>query len=169
MDEKARTKFYKNIQSDGERMTRLLDDLRNLAATDMKNTNGVAVVKDAIKFSGSEQSGLDVKYDGPENAILPIPAPDLQVVLTHLFQNALQHGATEMKVSLLDDTLSIKDNGTGISHANIDKIFQPFFTTNRDHGGTGMGLAIVQSTLASHNAQIHAKASENGGHFVILF
>lgn len=167
MDTKARQKFYQNIQSDGTRMTRLLDDLRHLAAADMTATSGQSLLSEVLINCQAEFPDLDIQYNDLEGVTLLIGPHDLQVILTHLAQNALQNKATELQFSFHDNRLSIRDNGRGISQANIDKIFQPFFTTHRDDGGTGMGLAIVQSTLNSYGAHIRAKISNDGACFII--
>ncbi|MEK6747562.1 MAG: HAMP domain-containing sensor histidine kinase [Pseudomonadota bacterium] len=68
-----------------------------------------------------------------------------------------------------DHTISIHDNGQGISPANMEKIFTPFFTTKREQGGTGLGLVIIRSLLNAYNAEIRCKPSNTGAIFVILF
>ena len=77
-------------------------------------------------------------------------APDaLSTILSNLLENSLQHGASAVQVSaeLLDEgrwlRLSLHDNGDGISAANRDKIFTPFFTTRRNSGGTGLGWRLL--------------------------
>ena len=51
-------------------------------------------------------------------------------------------------------TISVEDNGVGIEHDLIEKIFSPFFTTKRKGEGTGLGLAMVYSTITSHDGFI---------------
>ncbi len=53
------------------------------------------------------------------------------------------------------------DNGPGIDPALREKIFQPFFTT-KGHG-TGLGLALVQKIIVTHNGRISVSASNDGG------
>lgn len=61
--------------------------------------------------------------------------------------------------------LDIKDTGPGIAEENIDKIFEPYFTTRK--GGTGLGLAISKSIITEHNGTIFAKNYEKGAVFEI--
>jgi signal transduction histidine kinase len=57
--------------------------------------------------------------------------------------------------------LSVSDNGPGIDPAVRDRIFRPFFTTRRD--GTGLGLALVQKIVVTHNGRVAAGTSREGG------
>ncbi|HXE79675.1 MAG TPA: ATP-binding protein [Vicinamibacterales bacterium] len=57
--------------------------------------------------------------------------------------------------------VSVADNGPGIDPAVRDRIFRPFFTTKRD--GTGLGLALVQKIIVTHNGKVTAGASRLGG------
>ena len=60
------------------------------------------------------------------------------------------------------------DNGSGRSKANQEKIFELFFTTRRDHGGTGMGLNIVKSVLEAHGGGINLVGVDDGAHFRLM-
>ncbi len=57
--------------------------------------------------------------------------------------------------------LHVIDNGPGVDPALRDRIFQPFFTT-KGHG-TGLGLALVQKIVVTHNGRITVAASHDGG------
>lgn len=58
-------------------------------------------------------------------------------------------------------TVTVDDNGPGIPAATRDKIFQPFFTSKRQ--GTGLGLALVQKIVVSHNGRVVVGTSPLGG------
>lgn len=57
--------------------------------------------------------------------------------------------------------LTVSDNGPGIDPAMRERIFRPFFTTRAQ--GTGLGLALVQKIVVTHNGRISVGASETGG------
>jgi len=57
--------------------------------------------------------------------------------------------------------IQIKDKGKGISKENIDKIFEPYFTTKVD--GTGLGLAASHSIITKHNGYIYVESEESVG------
>ncbi len=62
--------------------------------------------------------------------------------------------------------IKISDNGIGISKENIEKIFNPFFTTKEN--GTGLGLAIVKKIINLHNGDILIESKENEGTDIII-
>ncbi len=57
--------------------------------------------------------------------------------------------------------LRVSDNGPGIAAAARNKLFQPFFTTRPQ--GTGLGLALVQKIVVSHNGRVLVEPAEGGG------
>jgi PAS domain S-box-containing protein len=67
-------------------------------------------------------------------------------------------------VSGADVTVSIADNGVGISEENIEKVFDPFFTTKPVGKGTGQGLAIARSIIVEkHGGSIDIHGRPGGG------
>ncbi len=57
--------------------------------------------------------------------------------------------------------VSVSDNGRGVDPAVAASIFRPFFTTKP--GGTGLGLALVQKIIVTHNGRVTAANAEGGG------
>ena len=66
-------------------------------------------------------------------------------------------------------TVRVEDSGKGIAPEERDKIFLPFYTTKKN--GTGLGLALVQKIIVSHNGRIRLEetAPAQGATFSILF
>jgi two-component system, NtrC family, sensor kinase len=62
--------------------------------------------------------------------------------------------------------LHVTDEGTGIAHDHLPRIFNPFFTTKAE--GTGLGLSIVHKILEQHNAGVDVCSEKNGGTTFIL-
>ncbi len=89
---------------------------------------------------------------------VPLAAEGLAIVLGHLVQNAAEQGARCVEMQLKAGLLLVSDDGRGISEGNRAQIFAPFFTSRREAGGTGMGLAIVQGLLLAHGAEICLEA-----------
>lgn len=66
--------------------------------------------------------------------------------------------------------LTITDTGVGIEPANLEKIFDPYFSTKEPGEGTGMGLAVVHGIVSSHGGQITVKSVlGDGATFAVSF
>ena len=65
--------------------------------------------------------------------------------------------------------MTLADDGNGISEGNRARVFEPFFTTRRAAGGTGMGLNIVRSAIEAAGGRITLEPSQSGAAFRIAF
>jgi signal transduction histidine kinase len=88
----------------------------------------------------------------PEHIALDSFPGALSQVLTNLVDNALTHAfaparaghmAIRVEAREHDILLRFEDDGKGIAHEVAERVFEPFFTTNREGGGSGLGLHIV--------------------------
>jgi two-component system, LuxR family, sensor kinase FixL len=57
--------------------------------------------------------------------------------------------------------VAVEDSGTGIDVADLDRLFQPLYTTKAD--GLGMGLAISRTIVTAHGGQLRASNNPGGG------
>jgi signal transduction histidine kinase len=64
--------------------------------------------------------------------------------------------------------LVVKDNGIGIPHKVLDKIFQPFFTTKPAGQGTGLGLSLSYDIVKAHGGDIKVDTKEKEGTAFII-
>lgn len=156
------------IQRSEARLERLLEAAREIAAARNPMHHG-AVALGAVALP---DSGVEVEVTGGD-VVVPLSAEGLGIVLGHLVNNAECAGASKVVIegAMTRDgaVLSVSDDGPGISAGNRDKCFEPFFTTRRDAGGTGMGLAIVQTLLLAHGGEISLGPGEAGACFRIVF
>ena len=70
-----------------------------------------------------------------------------------------------MSTKKLEDHIEIRvsDNGTGIPQKNLDKIFQPFFTTKPTGQGTGLGLSLSYDIVKAAGGELKVETRENEG------
>lgn len=106
-----------------------------------------------------KHSPAEVRVDcDPDWAIQGVPGLFHQL-FTNLLLNAVQHGfqpdavGAWIQVRVWDDQgricIEVADNGRGMSPDVVEKIFQPFFTTSRGQGGTGLGLYICYDIVTN--------------------
>ena len=94
-------------------------------------------------------------------------------MLSHLTDNAIRHNAKRVRLEAVAAEHSVKmtvsNDGDPISEPNREKIFDAFFTTRRDTGGTGMGLSIVRAVMTSHGGSIRLVPTIEGVTFELQF
>ncbi len=104
----------------------------------------------------------------------------VQQVLVNLFTNALRYNDESFKkitITLdkkMDDiTISVSDNGIGISGDHIERIFNRFYqvdvTATRRTGGTGLGLAICKGIMDAHEGKIEVESELGKGSTFTLY
>ena len=59
--------------------------------------------------------------------------------------------------------IKVSDNGIGIERKNLNKIFEPFFSTKEVGKGTGLGLSIVYGIVQEHRGSIECESTINKG------
>lgn len=86
----------------------------------------------------------DIEVDSYPGAVSQILTNLIMNALTHAYEDG-QAGRMTIAVEPEDDwlTLTFRDDGKGIPSENLGKVFDPFFTTRRAQGGSGLGLHIV--------------------------
>jgi signal transduction histidine kinase len=95
---------------------------------------------------------------------------ELQQVFTNLAVNAIdamagKGGELEVRLEADEETVRIllDDQGPGIPEADLEKIFQPFYSTKIGQGGTGLGLSISHNIIAQHGGTLSAMNRAEGG------
>ncbi len=99
-------------------------------------------------------------------------AGEIRQVISNLLVNAIDASEPSgtvviraSRVTLNDNAyarVTVADNGTGISSANLRQIFKPFFTT-KESVGTGLGLWVSQEIIHKHNGRIRVRSAEGKG------
>ena len=188
-DPAARTKFLRNIQSEVERLDRIVSELLKLSRIEAQPAPGDIAVIDAggvaREIAESYRSraadvGLAFDHeiaDGP----LRVRISELQLkqLLTNLLDNAFQFTAAGQRVQLFAARrenaveFQVRDEGQGIEPELLPKIFDRFFTTENPrtgNRGTGLGLAIAQSIASANGGRISVdSAPGNGSTFTVIF
>jgi signal transduction histidine kinase len=100
-----------------------------------------------------------------------VPARTIEAVLTTLLDNSRQAEARLVRITADrhggEVRLSVADDGPGVPVGDRDRLFEPFFTSRRAEGGTGLGLPIARSLLAADGGAITLRRSEPGACFEV--
>ena len=158
LDSKDKEKWFR-MQNSIFDMSRIIEDVLDFARTTeikKKSISFQSVLKLAmnhVKFS----YGITINLSEQDFKI-NCDARKIEGVLSNILNNAVQalDGQGEIDVETKSSpeflTIVIKDSGPGISDENLDKIFEPMFTTKTT--GTGLGLVICKSIIEQHGGTI---------------
>lgn len=149
---------------------RQLAALRRVARAREPAHHGTATLAQVVPML--ETDALRLELFGGRDVPLPLAAEGLRIVLQEVARNAEQHGAGRLALCAEGGPrrrLVAHDDGPGVSPGHADRVFDPFFTSRREEGGTGMGLAIAAAMLSAHGASIALRSSERGARFEIAF
>ncbi|HJZ13265.1 MAG TPA: ATP-binding protein [Acidobacteriota bacterium] len=125
--------------------------------------------KESIRVNLSISNGLRVHGDEDQ----------LQQVFLNILMNAIQAfrnggiiwitSTMRMKKGTHFVEVRIRDNGHGISLEHLDRIFDPFFSTKMETGGTGLGLSVVKDIIKRHAGEISVESRlGQGTEFTLL-
>lgn len=169
MDDEDRRKFLDNIIADAGRLTKISSRLRDFARAENPVAVGAATLSGSIAGLRSAFPSLDIRAAGDLDAAMRISEENAAIIFSNLADNAIRHGSSLLELSALRQgnglRVTVADNGEGVSASNKAHIFDSFFTTRRDSGGTGMGLAIVRAMLDAHGGAIRLIDSGRGTAF----
>jgi signal transduction histidine kinase len=181
MPRENRDRFLEMLEDDTGRMERLVRRLLDLARADViRPGNERADVNEVLNrvVQRYRESGLQIDLQMDTEASTVRMAPEtFESIVANFLDNARQHGGNNVKVTLITEStgtpdsplveLHISDSGKGISDADMERIFNPFFTTARATGGTGLGLSIVQTLVTAHGGNVRAENNREGAGFVV--
>jgi len=168
-------KTLKELRQIGEEVQRCKEILKNLLdlgrieEMDTENVDLRVPIERALKLIkpqaadrklSLESSGLGkpMKMQGDESL--------LQEALYALLQNAVEAAPAGGRIRLAAETfggahrLSVSDDGAGVARADLERIFQPFFTTKKD--GSGLGLSAALRIAQKHGGTVEAVSAGEG-------
>ena len=165
------------IKTDGLRAADIIKALRGLAAknaSDLERLHVAELVSGVVGMLSDDfaANDVDIELALDHDAVVTGDRVQLQQVILNLLNNAVEamlgwkkHGRHRLKVGMhtVDHRLRIviEDNGPGIARENLERIFEPFYTTKGS--GLGMGLAICTSVAEAHGGTLSAANIEGGG------
>lgn len=157
-----------------------IDDLLFLAKNESKQLTEEDVYLDEITFEAVKEikpfasvRGVEIKVQIDDIFQAKGYSKLLKIAIKNILKNAItysyKNSLVEIKNSIEDENfvISIKDEGIGIPKEEQKKIFEKFYRTdksrNKESGGTGLGMAIVEKIMNLHNVSIDLESEEKVG------
>lgn len=171
------------IEREAERMEVLINQLLQLTRAEVGNQE-----MDTIELSALVANVFsDAKFESSNSGkVLQVDAiPPVSVIVNetlicraieNVVRNAIRYAKQNITVTLTADdvswTLSVNDDGPGLTAQECESVFAPFYRASlareRESGGVGLGLAIAKAAVQMHHGEIKAMRNENGGLNVII-
>jgi signal transduction histidine kinase len=170
-----RNAFIDMIEQDARRMNTLVERLTEL--TRIENSGTTDSVTDLLPLLRNLRDSFNTRGHSialKENltSARVVMAEDLaETLFVNLLDNAVRHGGGKAVRIAIDEgpLVTVSDRGPGISPANLPRVFDRFFTTARDTGGTGLGLSMVQTIAHAHGVVVSMDSSSAGTTVAVRF
>ena len=166
------------------RLTHLVEDILRLAKADAaKETLDLIqirlgdVIEDILDIFRTqfETKGVDVDSKGVDRTVRVYADPDkLSQIVRNLMQNAVQYTISGGKVKIFTQPMGrqirvvFANTGVEVDEQDLPFIFERFYrgekSRSREHGGAGIGLAIVKGLVEAHNGKVGAQIHDNETH-----
>ena len=171
-------KELKEIDKLVQNLTNTIDDFRyfyktNKKAVTIKVEDAIEKSLNIIKSSLASDNIEIIKVYNSKEEIELYESEIMQVIL-NLLKNAQdnfqekERKEPSIKIITKDRTISICDNGGGISEDILNKIFDPYFTTKNEKNGTGLGLYMSKTIIEEHhNGKLSVQNRDGGVCFTI--
>ncbi|MFA6091350.1 MAG: ATP-binding protein [Elusimicrobiota bacterium] len=181
-DPAHRLEFVETIETQADRLTRLVDDLLEMAAVesgrrplrleiigllDFAREVAASLAPQARKRRVRVEIGIDA------GASVRADRASLRLLLQNLLDNAIKYNRDEGTVTVTARSeeksvdLCVRDTGIGIPAADLPRVFERFYRVDkarsRELGGTGLGLAIVKHLAEAHGGRVFVESVEGEG------
>jgi len=166
------------IHSEARRAAEVVQNLLTFARRrqpkkEYANINDIVNKTLELRAYALHTSNIEVVTNlAPDLLQIMVDFPQMQEVFLNVILNAEQamsetHGKGKLivKTRQIKDyvRISFADDGPGIPPENLDKVFDPFFTTRAEGGGTGLGLSACHGIVTEHGGRIYVRSKPGKG------
>ncbi len=174
--------YLEIVQRNGKRIghliTELLNSSRLSSQMNLQKTTLQSVMDNAISAAIDRMTlkRIELVVSYPTKQVYAMLDEDkIKLAFLNIIINAIEameEGAGTLTITISPDEtenlVKIYDNGCGITEENMQRLFEPYFTSKRN--GMGLGLASALNIIQSHNAHIDVKSEPGKGtSFIIGF
>ncbi|WP_432661981.1 ATP-binding protein [Wukongibacter baidiensis] len=187
-DREISESFLGVVNSEADRMTRLVRDLLQLSNFDNKKTKWNIANNDLVKLINQIVIKLHITAKNKNQTLEFITEYDklmadfdfdrIEQVLINIVSNAIKYtendGTIKIYLENRDNNayIKVKDTGMGIPEEDMPRIFERFYRVDkarsRELGGTGLGLSIAKEIVEAHNGSIEIHSEVNKGTEVMV-
>lgn len=176
--------LLEGMQGGANRIKRIVEELKDFARMDtsaaVENVEFNAIVQAAVRLVDSSLRAATNRFEADYAPVLPPVlgnAQRIEQVVVNLLLNACQ-ALSDMKQGIFLTTLhdqvtgsvvlTLMDEGLGIAPEHIPHLTDPFFTTKRESGGTGLGLSVSATIVKEHHGSLTFESKPGSGTTVTL-
>jgi two-component system sensor histidine kinase MprB len=166
-----RAELLSDILQQLDALTTLVSQLIELAREELREPERTPVALDELVYDTLRR----VRQNYPQLEFAADLEPtkllgthdSLARAVSNLLDNAAKWSPDRglIEVTLRDDTLQVRDHGTGIDDADLPHVFERFYRGHgaRERPGSGLGLAIVAQVVSAHGGEVRAQQAPGGG------
>lgn len=187
IDNTTRNRFLSIIESESNRLKRLIDDILLLSFVENDGNESIdsvciydvfIEVYDMVSYMAKSKH-INLTYNFSNKDIKILSNRDyIKQIFLNLIDNAIKYTPDnkEVHVSIKQENnvivISVKDTGVGIPKEDQERVFERFYRVDkarsRDVGGTGLGLAIIKHIVKSLGGAIFVKSElYEGSEFIV--
>jgi PAS domain S-box-containing protein len=169
--------LFSGMENGARRIQRIVADLKNYARRDLSDYDSTVEINQVVKNAVSLLESMIAKKTSRFTVTYaPLPVhirgngQKLEQVIINLIQNGCEALASPeavlaVRVDRKNATcvISVRDEGQGISTLDIPKLTDPFFTTKRESGGTGLGLSVSAGIVKEHGGDLEFESKVGKG------
>ncbi|MDH8678492.1 ATP-binding protein [Fusibacter bizertensis] len=177
--------FLEVVNTEADRMSRLVSDLLELSNFDSNSTKIKKSVQNLdvlidncilkLQVTADQKKQVFTKHYSIPPIVANIDKDKIEQVILNILSNAIKYsveaGTIDIELRLGEDEtefdIVIRDTGMGIPDEDLGRIFERFYRVDkartRAHGGTGLGLSIAKEIVEAHQGRIRIESEVNYG------
>lgn len=172
-EEDPRSSLVSKLVDQSFRVSRIVANLKeairggreDLTVIDIAMVARNAVLEAARSLGAVDR--LEIADSAPV-MVLGSPGP-VELAVSNMVRNAIEASDPGSRVDVsfhLDEEwaeVRVEDRGQGVAEEDLERVFEPFFSTKTDRGGTGMGLAITRDMIGNLEGEVSLENLPSGG------
>jgi two-component system, OmpR family, phosphate regulon sensor histidine kinase PhoR len=177
-------RFICIIEKHADRLEAIVEDLLQLSRIETENeAKQIQFAKESIRNilrssiqicqAKADAKRIDIQLSCDDSVTATVNAALLDQAMINLIDNAVKYSGENGKIvvkaekTIVELSISIQDNGIGISKKQIPRLFERFYRVDkarsREQGGTGLGLAIVKHIVKAHGGHVTVESERGKG------